>query len=271
MSTTSNSSSYLATSYYRPKYLGSFRSARSQSLVCKLVVFFVLTVSFTMNNAFVQSFRVGLSHSNVRRGMLKFTSPNFCKANDLKFRKFSSSSISSTENDAVEDVKNKLLKKKASLLKRHVRITGDGSAAPETVTEKKKELDSDVKMAKQVQDDLIAEYARTVSRIPTSIKVSSNEGAKAVDKKPSPVHKKKASVAAQVPAETFNSNSVYTNTEYNAAPSSNTEISRGKAEDYPDENFQSSQLTTSVTNMAFSSLEISANTKRALSEVMKYK
>jgi hypothetical protein len=276
MYSASKSSRIVGTASIRPGSLESFRSRSPQTLFYKLVVFFVLTVSVTMKTACVQSFRFGLSHSSVRSALFKCSRSNLCKVDHFKLREFSSSSISSSGNDAVDDVKNKL-KKKASLLKRHVRSSGDGAALLESAPEKKDVSDSDVKMAKQAQDDLIAEYARTVSRIPTSIKVSNSEVLKAVDKKPSPVHKKKekvsvsVSVTAQPIAEPFNSNSVYTNTEYKTAPPSISKVSSKDTEDYPDESFESSQLTTSVTNMAFNSLEVSVNTKRALSEVMKYK
>jgi hypothetical protein len=274
MYSASKSTKIVGTVSIRPKSLESFTCRSRQTLFCKLVVFFVLTVSVTMNNAFVRSFRLGLRHSSVRSALFKCSRSNFCKVDNFKHREFSSSSMSSSGNDAVDDVKNKL-KKKASLLKRHVRSSGDGAALLESGPEKKDASDSDVKIAKQAQDDLIAEYARTVSRIPTSIKVNNNVALKAVDKKPSPVHKKEEkaplSVTAQSVAEPFNSNSVYTNTEYKAAPPSISKVSSKDTEDYPDESFESSQLTTSVTNMAFNSLEVSVNTKRALSEVMKYK
>ena len=274
MSSALKSSQISTSSSNRPRSSESFRSGRPQTLFCNLVVFFVLTVVITMNSALVQSFRVGLSHSSVRSGLFKCSRSNLCKVNNFKFREFSSSSISSTGSDAVDEVKTKL-KKKASLLKRHVRTAADGAALPESAPVKKDASDSDAKMAKQAQDDLIAEYARTVSRIPTSVKVGNNEVSKAVDKKPSPVHKKKekvsVSVAAQPVAESFNSNSVYTNTEYKAVSPSKSAVSSEDTEDLPDKNFESSQLTTSVTNMAFNSLEVSVNTKRALSEVMKYK
>lgn len=274
MSSVLNPSKIVGRDSIRPRSLESYKSRSPRTLFCKLVVFFVITNSITMNNALVQSFRLGLRQSSFRSGMFKCSRSNLCKVDNFKLREFSSSSISSSGNDAADDVKNKL-KKKASLLKRHVRTSVDGAALPESAIEKKDASDSDLKMAKQAQDDLIADYARTVSRIPTSIKAKNSEASKSADKKPSPVHKKKVkasvSEATQPVAESSNSNSVYTNTEYKAAAPSVTEISSENTEDYPDLNFEISQLTTSVTNMAFSSLEVSVNTKRALSEVMKYK
>ena len=76
----------------------------------------------------------------------------------------------------------------------------------------------------------------------------------------------------------FNSNSIYTNTEYKEQPLSSQKVSSRSFSSSSNESgpeaeeiFENSQLTTHVTNMAFNSLDVSENTKRALSEVMNYK
>ena len=132
----------------------------------------------------------------------------------------------------------------------------------------------DAEMAQSALADSMAEYERTVSRIPTSIKAKRADGEQSVEKKPSPVHKKKgkaeaASVPAAPSAESFNSNSVYTNADNEKSTLSKVEID--VSNDGSPIIHENSQLTTSVTKTAFNSLEVSANTKRALSEVMNYK
>lgn len=168
----------------------------------------------------------------------------------------------------------------------------------------------DMKMTKKVQEDMIADYARTVSRIPTSIKAkkvpkeSNPANEVEVSKKYAPKYTPPASTSTATTSTTtavrptavaaavspssgdsvYNSNSMYTNTEYaspvmnsqrtsSRAYSSSAERSEEGSEEgsLGDEVFENSQLTTHVTNMAFNSLDVSENTKRALSEVMNYK
>ena len=236
---------------------------RTLGLFSRYTVCFLVMLSVLLKNGVVQSFRV--SYVRATKNSQLFPGVKLLSANNARSH-YSSTSLSSSGPDSTG--KSDLLKKKSSLLKRTVK-----TAAKSPVVAPKSNLDAE--MAESALADSMAEYERTVSRIPTSIKAKKADGEQSVEKKPSPVHKKKGKAdAAPVPAapsaDSFNSNSVYTNAENEKSTASKVETVDVSNDGSPIIH-ENSQLTTSVTKMAFNSLEVSANTKRALSEVMNYK
>ena len=262
--------------------------------VSRLVLFLVMLV---LQNTLVQTLKSSCMQNVARRGTFRgafFTSPVSFKL-DAR-RQFTSSPLSASSTSADDDEK-KTAKKKTSMLSRASKVL---AAKEKPIKEPESEecsfiIDSnpDMKMTKKVQDDLIADYARTVSRIPTSVKAKKEKVEKVKNIVDTPELSKKftpkytpptAPAAAAAPAskssQQSNSNSMYTNTEYKEQSSSNKpsldDFEEGSSEgdegsDSDEGSFEGSQLTTSVTNMAFNSLDVSENTKRALSEVMNYK
>ena len=234
----------------------SLMNRGSPSFICKTFVIFATMLSLLSRHGLVQSFKGTNSRGFVGRRSISISqSSNSWKLDTVKAKQFACFSVSATGTGADDSTKKPVLKKKASLLKRSVRTLSDGPTTSQ-IEAIAAATTSASKMTKQVEDDLMADYIKTVSRIPTSAKAK-----KAVVEKVPLVEKVSASKPS---SESFNSNSVYTNTEYK-----NTKGDHDKSdEEVP---FEASQLTTSVTNMAFNSLDVSVNTKRALSEVMVYK
>ena len=228
----------------------------NQLFLCKTFVTFAIMLSVFSRNGLVQSFRSTYSRGYLGRTSISISqNANYAKLDSVKAKQLACYSVSTTGANADDSIKKPVLKKKASLLKRSVKTLVDGPTASqvEAIAEATAAAS---KMTKQVEDDLMADYVKAVSRIPTSAKAK-----KAVVEKIPVVEKASASTPS---SESFNSNSVYTNTEYK-----NTKGDKENSDaEVP---FEASQLTTSVTNMAFNSLEVSVNTKRALSEVMVYK
>lgn len=257
---------------------------RGHSLIFRLVVVLIVMLA-TSKNMLVQSFRLNSIQNAARRGV--FRSSPICFKLDNR-RQFTSSTLSASSADP-SDEKKAALKKKTSMLSRASKVLS--TRVPKTVESEESSfiIDSkpDVKMTKQVQEDLIADYARSVSRIPTSVKAKKvvvekehSPAAPELSKKYTPKYTPPTAPAA-APAVSSNTNSVYTNTEYKeASKEHSTEYSSSQkpsledfdeGSDSEEDSFESSQLTTTVTNMAFNSLDVSENTKRALSEVMNYK
>ena len=231
-------------------------SRGNKLFLCKTFVTFAIMLSVFSRNGLIQSFRSTYSRGHLGRSSISISqNANYAKLDSVKAKQLACYSVLAAGADADDSIKKPVLKKKASLLKRSVKTLVDGptSSQVEAIAEATAAAS---KMTKQVEDDLMADYVKAVSRIPTSAKAK-----KAVVEKIPVVEKASASTPS---SESFNSNSVYTNTEYK-----NTKGDKEKSDaEVP---FEASQLTTSVTNMAFNSLEVSVNTKRALSEVMVYK
>lgn len=211
----------------------------NQPLFFKVIISLVIMLNMGKLNV-VQSFKNAYSNG-IRNGVCKFSSQS--KLNSLNQRKFTSSSLQSTAADA-ENEKKVAAKRKASILSR----TAKPKPAAPASDEKSFIVDSNPKkkLNKEDQDDMIAEYTKSVSRIPTSIKAAKLKAEREV----SPIAAAIPSAAAAfIETKSSNTNSVYSNEE---------------AE------LENSQLTTHVTEMAFNSLDVSENTKRAIAEVMKY-
>ena len=279
-----------------------------QSLACKLIVTFLIMLSIATKNGLVQSFKSTSSY----RGLFRHSPLSYSKLVDRNSRQFTSTTLFS---DAAGSDEKKVAaqKKKTSMLTRASKVLTIRAAIVKTEPEVNSfiiDSNPDMKMTKKVQEDMIADYARTVSRIPTSIKAkkvpkeSNPANEVEVSKKYAPKYTPPASTSTATTSTTtavrptavaaavspssgdsvYNSNSMYTNTEYaspvmnsqrtsSRAYSSSAERSEEGSEEgsLGDEVFENSQLTTHVTNMAFNSLDVSENTKRALSEVMNYK
>ena len=279
-----------------------------QSLACKLIVTFLIMLSIATKNGLVQSFKSVSSY----RGLFRHSPLSYSKLVDRNSRQFTSTTLFS---DAAGSDEKKVAaqKKKTSMLTRASKVLTIRAAIVKTEPEVNSfiiDSNPDMKMTKKVQEDMIADYARTVSRIPTSIKAkkvpkeSNPANEVEVSKKYAPKYTPPASTSTATTSTTtavrptavaaavspssgdsvYNSNSMYTNTEYaspvmnsqrtsSRAYSSSAERSEEGSEEgsLGDEVFENSQLTTHVTNMAFNSLDVSENTKRALSEVMNYK
>lgn len=234
---------------------------RALGLLSRYTVTLLVMLSVLLKNGVVQSFRV--SYGRATKSSQLFSVGKLLSVNS-RLQHYSSTSLSGSGTDSTDN--SGLLKKRTSLLKRSVRKV----AASPVVAPK---LNLDAEMAESALADSMADYERTVSRIPTSIKAKKVDGEQSVEKKPSPVHQKKSKAPVQ-PSDSFNSNSVYTNAENEksgAGKLESVDISNDGSPIIHQNIHENSQLTTSVTKMAFNSLEVSANTKRALSEVMNYK
>ena len=282
-----------------------------QSLACKLIVTFLIMLSIATKNGLVQSFKSTSSY----RGLFRHSPLSYSKLVDRNSRQFTSTTLFSDAAGS-DEKKAAAQKKKTSMLTRASKVLTTRAAIVKTEPEVNSfiiDSNPDMKMTKKVQEDMIADYARTVSRIPTSIKAkkvpkeSSAANEVEVSKKyapkytPSPASTSTSTATSTTTTTTvrptavtaavspssgdsvYNSNSMYTNTEY-ASPVMNSQRTSSRAysssaersEEGSDEHsgeeiFENSQLTTHVTNMAFNSLDVSENTKRALSEVMNYK
>ena len=264
------------------------KSEKRQSLFYRIIVTCLIMLGFTAKNGLVQSFRGSCANSAASRLLISYR-----RLDSINRRQFTSSTLFAADAGA-HDEKKAVLKKKTSMLTRASKVLSTRAAVVKAEPEKSSfiiDSNPDAKMTKKIQEDLIADYARSVSRIPTSIKakkvVVEKNAPQAIPQSVPEVSKKytpKYTPAPAAPAtveSSFNSNSIYTNTEYKEQPISSQKVSsrafsssssQSSSEvEEGEEPFENSQLTTHVTNMAFNSLEVSENTKRALSEVMNYK
>jgi hypothetical protein len=213
----------------------------NQPLFFKVIISLVIMLNMGKLNV-VQSLKNSYSNS-IRNGVCKFSS--YSKLNSLNHRKFTTFSLQSTAPDAGNE--KKVAKRKASILSK----TAKPKPAAPVSNEDSFIVDSNSnkKMNKEDQDEMISEYEKSVSRIPTSIKAAKIKAEKeAVPTVKAAIPSAAAAFIETAPKE-INTNAEYTN---------------------EDSELENSQLTTHVTNMAFNSLDVSENTKRAIAEVMKY-
>ena len=263
---------------------GILKPEKLQSLFCRLIVTCLIMLAVANRSGLVQSFKISCVKNCISRGPFGVS-----RLGRVNSRQFTSTLFAA--DIGADDTKKAVPKKKTSMLTRASKVLSTRAAVVKTAPQESSfiiDSNPDVKMTKKIQEDLIADYARTVSRIPTSIKVKKVAVDKAapqivsqtvpeVSKKYTP--KYTPGPAVSVPVEpSFNSNSIYTNTEYKEQPISSQKVSSrafssssNESGSEDEEIFENSQLTTHVTNMAFNSLDVSENTKRALSEVMNYK
>ena len=263
---------------------GILKAEKRESLFCRLIVTCLIMLAVTNRSGLVQSFKINCVKNCISRG--SFGVSRLVRVNSRQF----TSTLFAADVGA-DDAKKAVLKKKTSMLTRASKVLSTRAAVVKTAPEESSfiiDSNPDVKMTKKIQEDLIADYARSVSRIPTSIKSKKivvdkvapqtvSQGVPEVSKKYTPKYTPEPAVPVAV-EPSFNSNSIYTNTEYKEQPLSSQKVSSRSFSSSSNESgpeaeeiFENSQLTTHVTNMAFNSLDVSENTKRALSEVMNYK
>jgi hypothetical protein len=213
--------------------------SRNQPLFFKSIISLVIMLNMGKLTV-VQPLKNSYSNS-LRNAVCKIS--NHSKLNSLNHRKFCTWSLQSTAPGAENE--KKVAKRKTSILSR----TAKPKPAAPVSNEDSFIVDSNPnkKMNKADQDEMISEYEKSVSRIPTSIKAAKIKAEKEV----------LPTVKATIPSpfiETIPKKEINTNTEHTNEESE----------------LENSQLTTHVTNMAFNSLDVSENTKRAIAEVMKY-
>ena len=263
---------------------GILKAEKRESLFCRLIVTCLIMLAVTNRSGLVQSFKISCVKNCISRGSFGVS-----RLGRVNSRQFTSTLFAA--DVGADDAKKVVLKKKTSMLTRASKVLSTRAAVVKTAPEESSfiiDSNPDVKMTKKIQEDLIADYARSVSRIPTSIKSKKivvekvapqtvSQSVPEVSKKYTPKYTPEPSVPVAV-EPSFNSNSIYTNTEYKEQPLSSQKVSSrafssssNEAGSEAEELFENSQLTTHVTNMAFNSLDVSENTKRALSEVMNYK
>ena len=260
---------------------GILKAEKRESLFCRLIVTCLIMLAVTNRSGLVQSFKISCVKNCISRGSFGVS-----RLGRVNSRQFTSTLFAA--DVGADDAKKVVLKKKTSMLTRASKVLSTRAAVVKTAPEESSfiiDSNPDVKMTKKIQEDLIADYARSVSRIPTSIKskkiVVEKVAPQTVSQSVPEVSKKYTPKYTPVPVAvepSFNSNSIYTNTEYKEQPLSSQKVSSrafssssNEAGSETEELFENSQLTTHVTNMAFNSLDVSENTKRALSEVMNYK
>lgn len=208
---------------------------KKQSILVYVSIVLLTMLSITSKSAIALKNTCMLNNAN-KKAVKQFSSLHTSNRVDIiNNRQFSTCLLSSLNTDN-NDNKKLLLKKKNSLLIRSIKtakIATDLKSEKNVNTQTPTELD--IQMIKENEERELEDYKRSVSRIPTSIKV----------KKTTPVV-------------------VATDTESNDTDDEDTETS---------DDFQpgESELTAHTTGLAFNSLDVSENTKKAISEVMKYK